>query len=98
MVLQEGGDVKLHILERVLSDYRDMRGLKLTKAQAARLWGLSREDCDAILTVLMATGHLYRDEQGQFALRSPARHTTPSVPARAHRPAHWQDARRSSVA
>lgn len=70
MVPKKGVDVEMNALARVLAEYRDMRGLRLTTRQAARLWALSLDDCHALLEALVAAGHLYRDADGQFALRT----------------------------
>jgi hypothetical protein len=77
--------VDLNLLRRVLAEYQDMRGLRLTRPQAARLWSLSDAECEAVLGALVATGHLYHDEDGQFALRP----QNPTAPARP-----WRDAQR----
>ena len=36
-------------LRRVKGEYLEMPGLRLTPAQAQRLWGLDRESCQALL-------------------------------------------------
>lgn len=56
------------VLERVLVEYRQWPGLRLTPAQAARLWTLPQDDCDAMLDALVASGLLSRDGDGQYAL------------------------------
>ena len=57
-------------LERVLADYREMPGLRVTPTQAARLWHLAPEECEAVLAMLVARGELYRDDRGQYARRA----------------------------
>jgi Fic family protein len=40
-------------LSRIRGDYFEMPGLRLTVAQGARLWGLSRETCAELLDELV---------------------------------------------
>jgi hypothetical protein len=40
-------------IERIDSEYREMPGLRLTLAQAARLWGLQAPQCRALLGALV---------------------------------------------
>ena len=37
------------VLQRIQGEYLEMPGLRLTAAQAQRLWGLERDVCDALL-------------------------------------------------
>ena len=53
-------------LRRVKGEYLEMPGLRLTPAQAQRLWGLDREACDALLGALVDTKFLYRTRDGAF--------------------------------
>jgi hypothetical protein len=53
-------------LRRVKSEYFEMPGLRLTHAQAQRLWGLDRESCNALLGALVDTKFLYRTRDGAF--------------------------------
>jgi DNA-binding IclR family transcriptional regulator len=55
-------------LGRVLGEYREMPGLSLTPAQAARLWGLPLHDADGLLRHLVATGFLTRTTTGAYVL------------------------------
>ena len=50
------------VLRRVRGEYLEMPGLRLTTAQAQRLWGLERSDCDRLLTALVD------DEGGDLSL------------------------------
>jgi hypothetical protein len=45
--------VPLDVLERVRAEFLEMPGLRLTPAQARRLWALDEAVCDAILTALV---------------------------------------------
>jgi hypothetical protein len=51
---------------RIRAEYWEMPGLKLTPAQAQRLWGLDRESCDTLLADLVCTGFLARTRDGAF--------------------------------
>ena len=60
-------------LERVMAEYRQWPGLRLTKRQAAKLWWMSPRETDAVFEALVGCGVLYIDAHGQYALRSPPR-------------------------
>jgi hypothetical protein len=59
---QQAGDV----LGRVRGEYIEMPGLRLTSAQAQRLWGLDRAACDALLGALVEAKFLLRTRDGAF--------------------------------
>jgi hypothetical protein len=40
-------------MERVEAEYREMPGLRLTLAQAARLWGMDLSTCERVLASLI---------------------------------------------
>jgi DNA-binding IclR family transcriptional regulator len=52
------------LLVRVQSEYLEMPGLKLTEAQARRLWGLDRSTCRVVLVTLVERGFLKRSLNG----------------------------------
>lgn len=54
------------VLRRVQGEYNEMPGLRLTAAQAQRLWGLDRASCDALLAALVNTKFLARTRDGAF--------------------------------
>jgi hypothetical protein len=56
----------LDALQRVQGEYMEMPGLRLTIAQAQRLWGLDRAVCDALLGALVETKFLFRTRDGAF--------------------------------
>jgi hypothetical protein len=56
-------------LVRIRAEYWEMPGLKLTPAQAQRLWGLDRESCNALLDELLISGFLARTSDGAFVRR-----------------------------
>jgi len=41
------------LLRRVRAEFLEMPGLRLTRAQARRLWALDEASCDAILAALV---------------------------------------------
>ena len=57
---QETGEtcVSSELLGRIRAEYREMPGLCLTLAQAARLWGLTPGACSEVLQALVAEGVL----------------------------------------
>lgn len=54
------------VLRRVQAEYLEMPGLRLTVAQAQRLWGLERDDCDRLLTQLVKANFLFQTRDGAF--------------------------------
>ena len=46
------------IVHRVREEFREMPGLRLTPAQATRLWGLDSDACRAVIETLVATDFL----------------------------------------
>ena len=46
------------IARRVRAEFREMPGLRLTPAQARRLWGLEVEMCHAVIEALVASDFL----------------------------------------
>jgi hypothetical protein len=47
-----------HIVDRVREEFREMPGLRLTPAQATRLWGLEQEMCRAVIDTLVSAAFL----------------------------------------
>jgi hypothetical protein len=54
------------VLRRVQGEYIEMPGLRLTPAQAQRLWGLDRAACDTLLGKLVEDKFLFRTRDGAF--------------------------------
>jgi hypothetical protein len=54
------------VLRRVQGEYIEMPGLRLTTAQAQRLWGLDRGACDALLNSLVDAKFLFKTRDGAF--------------------------------
>jgi hypothetical protein len=55
-VLQRAGDLPA----RILSEYSEMPGLRLTIPQASRLWNVDPQHCQQALESLTHQGFLYR--------------------------------------
>jgi predicted RNA-binding Zn-ribbon protein involved in translation (DUF1610 family) len=54
------------LVERIREEYAAMPGLKLTREQACRLWGVGHETCTAALDTLLAEGFLHRTGTGKY--------------------------------
>ena len=48
-----------------------MPGLRLTPAQAQRLWGFDPESCQVLLGALVDAKFLYKTRDGAFSLNRP---------------------------
>jgi len=53
------------MVRRVRAEFLEMPGLKLTFAQAMRLWGLNEDDCRRVLEALIRTCFLQRTSTGE---------------------------------
>ncbi len=58
------------VLRRARAEYLEMPGLRLTSAQAQRLWGLDGRTCDELLVTLTRLQFLARTRDGAFVLSS----------------------------
>jgi hypothetical protein len=54
------------LVERIREEYVAMPGLKLTREQACRLWGVGHDTCAAALDVLLTEGFLHQTGTGKF--------------------------------
>lgn len=54
------------LLQRIQSEFLEMPGMRLTLAQAQRLWGLDRTVCEALLGALVQARFLCRTREGAF--------------------------------
>jgi hypothetical protein len=54
------------VLRRVQGEFLEMPGLRVTEAQARRLWGLDANSCDALLGALVDAKFLFRTRDGAF--------------------------------
>jgi len=62
-----GGPMRIDdVLQRIQGEYVEMPGLRLTPAQAQRLWGLERDVCDALLGALVDAKFLSQTRDGAY--------------------------------
>ena len=54
------------LLHRIRSEFTEMPGLRLTPAQAARLWGMERHTSERILDGLAMAGFLSKNREGAY--------------------------------
>ena len=54
------------VLRRVQGEFLEMPGLRLTGAQARRLWGLDAALCEALLGTLVDAKFLFQTRDGAF--------------------------------
>jgi len=54
------------VLQRIQGEFIEMPGLRLTAAQAQRLWGLDRHVCDQLLDELVKANFLSQTRDGSF--------------------------------
>ena len=54
------------LLQRVKAEFAEMPGLRLTQAQACRMWGLDPATCTEMLTRLIDANFLFRTRDGAF--------------------------------
>jgi len=54
------------VLQRIQGEFSEMPGLRLTAAQAQRLWGLERGVCDELLGALVDAKFLSQTRDGAF--------------------------------
>jgi hypothetical protein len=60
----------LDALQRIRNEFLEMPGLRLTAAQAQRLWSLERLMCESLLAALVDTKFLTRTRDGAFVRRA----------------------------
>jgi hypothetical protein len=58
------------LLTRIQGEYLEMPGLKLTPAQARRLWGLELAECEQLLDHLVGSRFLKRTADGAYQRES----------------------------
>jgi hypothetical protein len=61
------------VLLRIQGEFLEMPGMRLTLAQAQRLWGLHREFCQALFEALVQRRFLIRTRDGSFTRYKPDR-------------------------
>jgi hypothetical protein len=57
------------LLERVRAEFIEQPGLRLTEAQAARLWSLDQSTCNQLLATLTDGAFLRRGVDGRYLRR-----------------------------
>jgi hypothetical protein len=57
------------VVHRIRGEYLEMPGLRLTPAQARRLWRLDETACDAVLDALVHARFLEKTRDGAFVRR-----------------------------
>jgi hypothetical protein len=68
------------VLQRIQGEFVEMPGLRLTAAQAQRLWGLEREFCNTLLSSLVDAKFLEQTRDGAFVRLEGARPTRLAAP------------------
>lgn len=58
------------VLQRIRAEFREMPGLKVTAAQATRLWHLDPLRSEALLNALVVDGLLRRRPDGAYLVSS----------------------------
>jgi hypothetical protein len=69
------------VLQRIQGEYLEMPGLRLTAAQAQRLWGLERDVCSALLGALVDARFLAQTRDGAYVRLDGARPAAPVMRA-----------------
>jgi hypothetical protein len=62
----EPGRIEHELLQRIKSEFLEMPGLRLTRPQARRLWGLDDVSCSALLAALVDSQFLFQTRDGAF--------------------------------
>ena len=59
------------LMQRIRDGYRNTPGLRLTLAQAGRLWGLDRDACTVVLNALIDDRFLRRETDSRYTRAEP---------------------------
>jgi hypothetical protein len=71
------------LLDRIRGEFREMPGLRLTFAQACRLWQVDAPACQIVLDALLLEGFLHRTQDGAYlALPQPRQQVRTALAAR----------------
>lgn len=54
------------MLQRIRGEFLEMPGMRLTAAQAQRLWGIEHSECTTLLGALVDSKFLARTRDGAF--------------------------------
>jgi hypothetical protein len=60
------GPARDHLLRAIAGEYREMPGMRLTRAQFRRLWSLDSMECEDVLRELIARGDLREGHDGRI--------------------------------
>ena len=64
---REAGELlRIALLRRIQGEFLEMPGLRLTLAQASRLWGCERDACAQLLSTLVDVNFLFQTDRGAF--------------------------------
>ena len=74
-----GVAVPADVLRRICADYAEMPGLRVTQAQAQRLWALDADTCMRALNVLIEAGFLRRTATSEYARLTEGRAAFPPI-------------------
>ena len=74
------------LVQRVRGEYREMPGLRLTFAQACRLWHMDADSCQAVLARLVRDGVLLQTRHGHY-VATPSRRPVAATLVRAEQAA-----------
>jgi hypothetical protein len=66
-------DTSVDLLCRIRGEFLEMPGLRLTEAQARRMWGLDPATCSSVLSTLIDARFLFRTRDGAFMCTEGAR-------------------------
>jgi hypothetical protein len=55
-----------HLIATIVGEFNEMPGMRLTREQFCRLWGLERDAGDRVIRVLVASGFLHRDQHNRY--------------------------------
>ena len=72
------------VRRRVQGEFLEMPGLRLTEAQARRLWGLDEASCGGLLGELVDANFLFRTRDGAFMKVEHARPPRPRLEPQVH--------------
>lgn len=61
-------EITRRVIDRAWAEFREMPGMALTSAQAARLWGVEGPVAEAVLSALLEDGAVRRGRDGRYRL------------------------------
>jgi hypothetical protein len=84
------------LLRRAYDHYLEMPGLRLTRPQAQRLWGLDEQTCTTVLNQLLELQLIEPDSTGRYRRTAEGASVTPKLRmARVEDAEAWKTARRA---